>query len=178
MPADSERFAVRPLLEALRAECGDAEFGYRMQAMFAHVLVKLGAVVLEVNAQGHPDIKARLADDLVLVQVKSCMHRTSSSLFQLSKNDLAGITPGDRTKGYLAFLDCADPVSWRLISFPLARQFLNRSVPIASLAAAQEEQLSRDCTEAFTDIILSAKDRLRVLTFTLLASRAVRGIAV
>jgi hypothetical protein len=173
--ANSGQFAVKPLLEAVRAECGDAEFGYRMQGMFAHVLVRLGAVVLEVNAQGHPDIKARLADELIIVQVKSCEHRRPSSMFQLSKDDLSGITSGDRTKGYLAFLDCADPISWHLVNFATARQFLNRCVPIAALTAAQDQQFSTDCTDVFTEIVLSAKDRLSVLTFPLLTSRAIQG---
>jgi hypothetical protein len=64
--ADNGQFAVKPLLEGLRAEFGDAEFGYRMQGMFAHVLARLGGEILEINAQGHPDIKARLASVLII----------------------------------------------------------------------------------------------------------------
>ena len=45
------------ILARLRDEVGDSEFGYRLQALFAHVLGRLGASILEVNAQGHPDIR-------------------------------------------------------------------------------------------------------------------------
>jgi hypothetical protein len=75
----------------------------------------------------------------------------------LSESDLAGIKSGDRIKGYLAFLD------------------LNRYVPITVLEAAQDEQLSTDCTGVFVEIVLAAKDRLSLLTYPLLSARAISG---
>jgi hypothetical protein len=174
LPAVDGQFTIKPLLDALRSECGDAQFGYRMQGLFAHVLAKLGAVILEVNAQGHPDIKARTADTLLLVQVKSSKHSGPLS-FQLSSADIAGIPSGERTKGYLAFLDCAEPVSWILLEASVARQFLNRCMPIPALRAARDEQMSQDCTEVFVEMVLSAKNRLSLLTFPLLAKRALDG---
>jgi hypothetical protein len=146
-----------------------------MQGLFAHVLLKLGAKVLEVNAQGHPDIKARLGDTILAVQVKSCNHSYAISAFQLSSSDLAGITTSPISKGYLAFLDCAAPVSWHLLEASVAAQFLNRCVPVATLRAARDEQMSQDCTELFVEIILDVKDRLSLLTYPLLAKRALNG---
>jgi len=175
LPTIDEHFAVKPLLDSLRAECGDAQFGYRMQGLFAHTLMRLGASILEVNAQGHPDVKARIADELLLAQVKSAQHRGPCSVFQLSGSDLAGIAPGEHAIGYLAFLDCADPVSWFLVDFNVARQFLNHAVPIAVLRAAQQRQISDDCTAEFVEMILSLKARLNRLTFPLLARRAIEG---
>ncbi len=116
-----------------------------------------------------------MTDHLLIVQVKTAQHGRPSSIFELSRSDLAGITSAERIKGYLALLDCAAPVSWVLVEFAVARQFLNRSVPIASLRAAQDEQMSTDCTDEFVDMIFSAKDRLSTLTFPLLARRAIKG---
>jgi hypothetical protein len=169
------KFSIKPLLDTLRAERGDSEFGYRMQGLFAHVLIRLGGIVLEVNAQGHPDIKANLGGDLLIVQVKSVLHANSFSGFQLSSADLAGISPTELSKGYLALLDCADPVSWVIINFSKLRQFLDLSVPIAALYAAQETHLSNDCTNEFSELIISVKDRLNTLTFPLLVRRAIEG---
>jgi hypothetical protein len=169
------QFDLKPLLDALRSQCGDAEFGYRMQGFFAHVLARLGAVILEVNSKGHPDIKARMADHLFIVQVKSALHAGPWSSFQLTSGDLAGIAPSDGTKGFLAFLDCADPVSWLLVDFYAAQQFLNRAMPIAAIQAAQELQMSENCSAEFVDIILSVRDRLNLLTFSLLVRRALAG---
>lgn len=78
-------------LEQLRGQCGDAEFGYRIQGVFAHVLIRQGYKILEVNAQGHPDIRARGHDREVLVQVKTVAHRSARSVVELSKEDAAGI---------------------------------------------------------------------------------------
>src|SRR5205823_4807821 len=147
LPVIDGQFQIKPLLDSLRAEFGDAEFGYRMQGLFAHVLLRLGAQVLDVNAQGHPDIKALLGNGVLIVQVKSCDHTSGSTVYQLSSSDLAGITSSSYTKGYLAFLDCAAPVSWHLIQDSVARQFLGRCVPVATLRAARDEQMSQDCTE-------------------------------
>ena len=175
MPTADGQFAVKPLLDALRSEYGDSEFGYRMQGFFAHVLAQLGAAILEVNAQGHPDIKARINDTLLLVQVKSSKHGGPLSAFQLSAADFAGISSGETTKGYLAFLDCAAPVTWILVEASVARQFLSGRMPIAGLKAAEDEQMSQDCTDTFVEIILSARNRLSLLTFPLLAKRAMSG---
>ena len=169
------RFAVKPLLDKLRLECGDAEFGYRMQALFAHVLLRLGAVICEINAQGHPDIRATLGDTVLFVQVKSVQHGNPFVAFQLSSADLTGIASAELTTGYLALLDCADPVSWIVVEVSKVSQFLNRSISIAGLRAAEEPQLSKDCTDEFTGMLLAAKDRLSTLTFSLLVRRALAG---
>ena len=175
MRAGDLQFAVKPLLEGLRAQVGDGEFGYRMQALFAHVLVRLGARVLEINAQGHPDVRALMGQELMFVQVKSAMHSGPGSLFQLSGADLAGITSNARAVGYLTFLDCADPVAWHVVRSHAARQLLDRFVPVETIVAIRDEQLSGDCSEVFTEIVISAKDRLGVLTFALLTRRAREG---
>jgi hypothetical protein len=70
-----DSFEIGPALETLRDQCGDAEFGYRMQGLFAHVLMRQGCKILEVNAKGHPDIRARAEDREVLVQVKTVAQR-------------------------------------------------------------------------------------------------------
>ena len=178
MPNDEGQFAVKQLLDGLREKCGDAEFGYRMQGLLAHVLARLGAVIIEVNAQGHPDIKARMADQIFLIQVKSAQHASTASTFQLSSTDLAGIMPGSQSKGYLAFLDCADPVSWILIEAPVAKQFLSRCMPIAALRAAQARNLSDDCTAEFLEMVLSVRKRLSMLTFPLLVRYVLAGTPI
>jgi hypothetical protein len=169
------QFALKPLLDNLRVEFGDSSFGYRVQALFAHVLIRLGVVILEINRQGHPDIRAKLGGDVMIVQVKSIQHASHLAGFQLTSADLAGIVPAELTKGYLALLDCADPVSWIIVEHSKACQFVDRPSPMAGLRAAAELQISQDCTEEFTNIILLAKDRLNVLTYPLLVRRALDG---
>lgn len=175
MSTDRLQFAAKPILDCLRYHCGDSEFGYRVQALFAHVLLRLGAKILEINAQGHPDIKAQLADRLLLIQVKSVLHGSRSSMFQLTEGDLRGIEPGQRSEGYLALLDCAEPIEWILEPYNQLRRYLSRSAHITSLRAEQEEVFSRECTEEFVEMVLGLEKRLPNLTYRLLVDRALAG---
>lgn len=175
MPVNDRAFEVRPILTQLRLRCGDSEFGYRMQGFFAHVLLQRGAHILEINAQGHPDIKARLGSRDVLVQVKSLAHVRSSSQLLVVAEDLAGIACPEEDRGYLAVLDCAVPVSWFVIPEPNARLLVGRPANLATLQADRAEPLSSECSEIFLDLILGLQDRLERLPYALLRERALRG---
>jgi hypothetical protein len=162
-------------MDDLRAECGDAEFGYRLQALFAHVLLRLGARVLEINAQGHPDVRVRLSDREMLVQVKTCSHTSAATIFEMTEEDVTGITEAGRRAGVLAFLDCAEPVSWSIVPADRAAAMVGRLVHVATLRADSDHALSEDCTEEFLAMIQTIGHRLRNLTYTLLRDRALAG---
>lgn len=172
---DPENPSAKALLDELRSEYGDSNFGYRVQGLMAHVLLRCGCEILAVNAQGHPDILARLGDTRLLVQVKSTAHRGANANFELGAEDLQGITPRSHEAGYLAVLDCAEPVSWILVRHDRLRPFLGRPVHLATLRAESDVPLSADCTEAFLEIMSSSGARLRNVGFAILASRALRG---
>jgi len=70
LPTATDRFIAGPLLDALRAKFHDSDFGYRMQALFAYVIAGLGAWIEEINAHGHPDIRAAWQGKTALIQVK------------------------------------------------------------------------------------------------------------
>jgi hypothetical protein len=103
-------------LEQLRDKCGDAEFGYRTQGLFAHVLIRQGYKILDVKAQGHPDIRALGHDREMLVQVKTVAHRSAQAVIELSVEDVAGIAAVGRRGGWFAVLDCATPARWIMVS--------------------------------------------------------------
>jgi hypothetical protein len=97
--------SIARILEELRNHCGDSEFGYRMQALFAHVLIRNGYRIREINTQGHPDVRASLGDREIFVQMKTILHSSAGTLFGLKESDLAGITKRGRRDGFLAVLD-------------------------------------------------------------------------
>ena len=70
----------------------DSEFGYRLQALFAHILLRLSARVVEINAKGHPDIRAVLGDRELLIQLKTCSHSSAATIFEITREDVSGIT--------------------------------------------------------------------------------------
>ena len=175
MSKDSRPFDVEVILNRLRARWGNSDFGYRMQAVFAHVLLRLGGEILEVNAQGHPDVKARMAGQLTHFQVKTASHSHPGFQFCLSAKDLAGISPDDRGRGFLAVLDCAAPVAWLLVPEGRARLMVERPNLIATLRAERLNPFSVECSEAFLDLVTAEQERLPRLSFGLLAQRALRG---
>src|SRR4030067_3860650 len=71
---DRTFFEIKSVLDLLRGNVGDSEFGYRMQAFFAHVLLELGGSIIEINQQGHPDIKWNFNGKTSLIQVKTTTH--------------------------------------------------------------------------------------------------------
>lgn len=175
MAIDKRQYEVKAVLDSLRAAYGDGEFGYRMQALFAHVLLRIGALVTEVNAKGHPDVKADLGDRILKVQVKTTLHgnRGRNSLF--SQDDLQGIKSEGKIVGYLAVLDCAEPVSWILIPENRLHTLVGSAFHIATFRAERTQILSDECTDEFLELVLAHKERLATLTFHILASRAIKG---
>ena len=160
MTTDDRLFTIKPILDALRRECGDGEFGYRMQALYAHVLLRLGGKVVDIKAQGQPDVVADKDGTTMLIQVKSVFHGGPTCGLQLSQRELDGIRPASKQEaGYLALLDCAVPVSWVILTHdhPILRELA--PVLIATLRAAKTEPLSEECTSEFADLVIEHQTR-------------------
>jgi hypothetical protein len=175
LSVDRRGFLVQPILDGLRDEHGHSEFGYRMQALLAHVLLRLGARIVAVKPQGHPDIKATFDDRVVKVQVKTIAHLSAASQLIITQADVAGISGSDSPGGYLAVLDCAPPVAWLLVPEERLRLTVDRPTFISTFRADRHAPLSDECTDEFLDLVLAEAQRLPQLTFRLLADRALRG---
>lgn len=163
---------VAEALRQLRAEVGDIEFGYRAQGLFAHVLRRIGASVLEVKSQGHPDIVVLLEGRLTRVEVE--IAPMGERYHVIKAEDVKAVTPTERNaQGYLAVLDIAEPVRWAPIEHARIRGRLGRQ-PLAVLHALAHRELARACNGAFAEIITANTQRLPALTFRLLRQRVLR----
>ena len=170
---------MKCLLDALRSEVGDSDFGYRIQALFAHALLRLGAVIQEINQQGHPDIRAGLGDRSLLVQVKSVSHNNAPCSPAIQEPDLAGIRPSSgRETGYFAVLDCAAPPAWIMVGYEGMPKDCSKPLNMEALRARANKNFSRECTDAFTEMILANKEKLHLLNYQTLCRRALRGEAL
>jgi hypothetical protein len=167
--------SLAEILLELRVEGSDSEFGYRMQALFAHILIRIGCHIDQINTHGHPDIRATRGDREVIVQVKTVLHSSAGTVFDLSQSDFAGISKLGRRDGFLAVLDCAEPAQWILISSDRAATLLTGPVRIATLVAVREREMSVDCTEEFEQIVRSYASDLRNLSYGLLRDRALQN---
>ena len=162
-------------LRRLRAEIGDIEFGYRAQGLFAQVLKHIGASVVEVRSQGHPDITALFGGRLTRVEVEVASSRERYHV--IKADDADAVAPKEHNEqGYLAVLDIAEPIRWAPIEYARVRPRLGRH-PLATLHALAHRELARACNEAFEEIIMADAERLPALTFHLLCQRVLRGSA-
>ena len=167
MPTDPARVAA--ILRRLRAKVGDIEFGYRAQGLFAHVLKQIGASVVEVRSQGHPDIIVLLWGRLTKVEVEIASMREKYHV--IKADDAEAVAPTERNEqGYLAVLDIAEPVRWAPIEHSRIRRRLGRQ-PLATLHALAHRELARECNDAFVEMIIADAERLPALTFHLLCQR-------
>lgn len=164
-----DRAGVAAVLRRLRVQVGDGEFGFRAQGLFAHVLKQIGADVVDVRHQGHPDIIARLGGRLTRVEVE--VASMGQRYHVIKADDAEATAPTERDEqGYLAVLDIAEPVRWAPIEYSRFRHRLGRR-PLATLHALAHRELARACNEAFAEIVIADAERLPALTFRLLCER-------
>ena len=167
MPANPARVAA--ILRRLRTEVGNIEFGYRAQGLFAHVLKQIGASVVEVRNQGHPDIIVLLGGRLTRIEVE--IAPMGQRYHVIKADDAEAVAPSERNEqGYLAVLDIAEPVRWAPIEYSRFRRRLGKQ-PLATLHALAHRELARACNDAFVEIIIADAERLPALTFHLLCQR-------
>jgi hypothetical protein len=175
----SSNFKVGRIINALRQSIGDAEFGYRAQGFLAHVFIRLGGRIIDIKSQGHPDITGSFGGKILLLQVKAVYARSRRRAFAVEAEDLEGICPHDRTSvGYLAILDCAQPISWALVDYERLRRQALGAISLVTLHAMADGRLSYECTEEFVKLIESHQSTLRNLDFHILCSRALKGEAL
>ena len=169
MSAPTNPARVAAILRRLRAEVGNIEFGYRAQGLFAHVLKVIGASVVEVRSQGHPDIIVLFEGRLTRVEVE--VASMSERYHVIKADDAEAVAPTVRNEqGYLAVLDIAEPVRWAPIEYSRIRPRLGRQ-PLATLHALAHPELARACNDAFAEFIIANAERLPALTFHLLCQR-------
>jgi hypothetical protein len=161
------------LLSGIRSLLPEPEVGYRFQGIAAHILLRLGARILEVKSQGHPDIVATDAEGNIRVEVEVDLGSGRPRL--LSAADLASIRPvekGDR--GYFALAELGMFPRWHVVPF---QRLELRSVEISPmiLGALEDEAVSRAWTREFSAMIVRNESRLGALTYDRLRALALQS---
>ena len=170
----THRAAAVKCLSRLRSQTSPSRFGYRIQALAAHVLVGLSHRVVAVNSQGYPDIVSvkngqefRFEVEAEVVGVRRRM---------LTSSDFAGlISPG--VKGYFALAVSFPRPYWMLVP---AHRLTRRKRPAGP--ALLEALCDKTFSSAWTDQYLSLIDRscrdILDRSFDQLAQRAIDGRAL
>lgn len=163
-------FEASSIIRVLQRELNSAEFGLRIQGLFAHALIRLGAHIIDIRHSDHPDLIVDLGRKKWQVEVEVL----GSLVYRVKADDLKSIRPrGSEWYGFLSLLDCGPPLSWLLLRYETLSQF-NDTVHIARLRIFSDS-LSLECTDLFASLIIENKRRLRNLSFPLLKEWALAG---
>ena len=161
-------------LKRLRSKTSTGEFGYRMQALAAHVLLGLKHRVEAINARGHPDIVSfeggqefRFEVEAEVIGVKKPM---------LSSSDFAALMkPG--VAGFFAFAVRLPRPRWIVVpAHPLSRR--KRPASRALLEALSDKTFSADWTRVYLSMIERSCREVLDRSFDQLSQRAIDGRAL
>ena len=161
-------------LHNLRENLGDSALGFRIQGFFAHTLIQLGVEILEINAQGHPDVVGKIENKRIKYEVEALMGKTRKRI--IDGDDIEAIKPQSlNEKGYFGVLDCRLPPEWILVNYNRLKWRISESLSIVTLKSLSEKELSSKCTSQFYALILTNSERLSRLSFSILQERALKG---
>lgn len=174
MAQDTKHWEAGKCLETLKEAVELSEFGFRIQGLAAHVMLRLGFRVLQVNSQGHPDIVAEIERGLIRIEVEADTQGFRARA--LTEEDLDGIEPGRTTdKGYFAVVLCGPYPRWILVDYARLRRRRGTPASPALLQALADTEASKQWTAEFIKLLVSNCQHLPVFSFDFLTKQALEG---
>ena len=174
MKTSQLQYDAAPILSDFRSDVGYSRFGLVIQALFAHVLLRMGAVIIDVRNPGHPDIIAKLNGVFQNIEVEAPGRKTAFR--RLQSGDLEVLRTGDSGQtGFFCVLDCGPPVEWLCVDVANLGSRVNEDLRISLLRAYAEKDYSAECTVQFSDLIVKEASFLPQLRFGRLRKEALEG---
>ena len=160
------------VLYPLRAQ-NPTSFGHLTQVLFAHVLLHLGARVVDIRNPGHPDIIAQINGQLHNIEVEVAPPR---KVTQLEPGDLdVLLNRGQGEHGFFCVLDCGPPITWICVDGASLGYRIKGKLRLSLLRAYSEKSYSRDCTEVFSELVVQNARHLPYLKYRQLRQMAMKG---
>lgn len=173
MNKDAAHWQAGKYLITLRSTISLSEFGFRIQGLAAHVLLRLGARILEVNSKGHPDIVAEDQRGIMRIEVEADIHGFRART--LEEADFKAIAPRSPTdKGYFALALCGPYPRWLVMDYARLRRRASPASPAIFQALAESEPSAR-WTSEFIDLVVRHHQHLRIFSFGFLCRLALQG---
>ena len=159
-------------IERIRSSVSPGEFGYKIQALAAHVLLRLGYRIEAVNRAGHPDIVAVRDGRELRFEVEA--EASGPRPRQLTDADFASLLETPNIVGYYALtISCPKPY-WVLVP---ASKLVRRTLPGANmlLEALSDKEYSAEWTREYVGLLQSACRQIRLASFSDLCKMALEG---
>ncbi len=154
----------------MRSSLTWANFGYKVQGLAAHVLLRLGYQVTEVNQQGHPDITAFREGREFRFEVEAEV--TQPRLRQLTKADFDSLTA--TPYGYYALAISFPSPYWVIVP---AEDLISRTRPCPNrvLEALSDKEYSAAWTYAYIEMLRDSHRQIRRASFSDMRCWALSG---
>ena len=146
-------------------------FGYRVQALGAHVLLRLGFQIDAINRAGHPDIIATVDGMEYRFEVEA--ETMGPRLHQLTNDDFDSLTEVSGSVGYYALAVSSPSPYWVLVP---AEDLVGRNPsPVMLLEALSDKGLSGEWTREYLELLSKSCRLIRRTSFGSLCESALAG---
>ena len=159
-------------IERIRSSITASEFGYKVQALAAHVLLRLGYSIDAVNQAGHPDIVATRGGVELRFEVEAEV--TRPRLRKLTDADFVSLLGAANIVGYYALALAFPSPTWVLVP---ASKLVGRTLasPNMLLEAISDKEYSREWTREYTLLLHQSCRQIRLTSFSALTEMAIAG---
>lgn len=168
---DAASLHASDCIESLRLSVSPSEFGYKVQALAAHVLLRLGYRVEAINRTGHPDIVAIGGTDELLFEIEAEVLGPRPR--QLTDEDLASLIDSPGVEGYFGLAISFPTPRWVLV--PASRLIGRKPSHNVLLEALSDKGFSDAWTTEYVSLLNSECRRIVRASFSYLCDRALEG---
>ena len=168
---DSEARQASDCIESLRQSISSVEFGYKVQALAAHVLLRLNCRVVEINRSGHPDIVATRGMEEFRFEIEAEV--ADPRRRQLTDDDFASLVEVTDAVGYFALATSSPTPRWIVV--PAEHLKSRRPSSNVLLEALSDRDLSDAWTHEYINLLNAECRQVRRISFRALCERALAG---
>ena len=158
-------------IEDMRLSVSPTGFGYIVQALAAHILLRLDYQVTAINQIGHPDVVAARGGQELRFEVEAEVGRPRSR--QLADEDFASLIDSSDAVGYFALAISFPTPRWVLV--PAERLLRRKSSPNVLLESLSDRDFSDAWTFEYLNLLNDQCHRIRRVSFPMLRASALAG---
>ena len=158
-------------IEQMRLSIEPSEFGYKVQALAAHVLLRLDCKVQEINQYGHPDIVATRGMEELRFEIESEVGGPRPR--QLTNKDFASLIDSSGAVGYFALAISFPTPRWIVV--PAVRLKDRRPSSNVLLESLSDRSYSEAWTSEYLSLLSDECRRIQRSSFAMLRERALSG---
>ena len=158
-------------IEDIRLNVRAAEFGYKIQALAAHVLLRLSFQIHAINPSGHPDIVATRGTERYHFEIEAEVGRPRSR--RLHDEDFASLVGVPGVLGYFALAIGFPTPRWVLV--PAERLQSRNPSPNVLLESLSDKALSDAWTTEYQELLSKECRGILESSFATLCERALTG---